>query len=154
MTYVGPTVNKQEKSLLCFSDKQDRASIVDSFMPPSRRRRGSGRGGTIRRRGRSRVAKRRYKRRSGGIGGRRRGGKRVKTNGIRVVAGRVSLRLAGYPSSQNLPASQLVRHIPITRLRLAARKVLRNSNILGKGVRRSQGPGLRRLRGRRRRRLV
>ena len=43
---------------------------------------------------------------------------------IRVVKGRVQLRVAGYSGIQSLAPSHLIRHIPSAKLRLAARKLL------------------------------
>ena len=51
--------------------------------------------------------------------GRRRGSSKV-----RIIGGRVRLRVAGFPGVQALSPSHLVRHIAATKLRLAAKKVL------------------------------
>jgi hypothetical protein len=51
----------------------------------------------------------------------RRAGGRTK---VRVQRGRVGLKVAGFPKLQYVSASDLVRHIPKTRLQKAAKKVL------------------------------
>lgn len=77
------------------------------------------------------------KRRQGGRTTRKRRGvgnktrrRRVKpSNKIRVVGGRVRIRVTGYQGLQSLAPSSLVRFIPATKLRLAAKKVLRSSGV-------------------------
>lgn len=96
-----------EKSILCYSEHQDRASIIES-MPPRKRRQ---------RQGRRKAGRRRSKRSS------------PKTNKIRVIAGRVSLKVSGYRQNQHVSASKLVRYIPVSKLRLAAKKVLRTTSV-------------------------
>lgn len=49
------------------------------------------------------------------------------SNKIRVVGGRIKLRVTGYQGLQSLAPSSLIRFIPTTKLRLAARKVLRST---------------------------
>jgi hypothetical protein len=49
------------------------------------------------------------------------------SNKVRVVGGRVRLRVTGYQGLQSLAPSSLIRFIPTTKLRLAARRVLRLS---------------------------
>jgi hypothetical protein len=44
--------------------------------------------------------------------------------GIKFSKGRLALRLAGYSGVQRLAPSQLVRFIPLSKLKQAARKVL------------------------------
>jgi hypothetical protein len=77
-------------------------------MPPRRRRRAAG--------------KARKRRRAAGRGRTRAGG--GGKGKVRVVKGRVSLRVAGSPGYQRLAPGQLVRHVPITKLRAAAKKIL------------------------------
>lgn len=61
-----------------------------------------------------------------GVGVRR----RVKaSNKVRVVGGRVRIRVTGYQGLQSLAPSSLIRFIPATKLRLAAKKVLRSSGV-------------------------
>ena len=43
---------------------------------------------------------------------------------VRIVKGKVLLRVSGHSGVQRLPPSHLVRHIPGARLRLAAKKLL------------------------------
>ena len=71
------------------------------------------------------------------------------TNKIRIVGGRVRLRIAGYQGVQALAPSALVRFIPTTKLRLAARRVLRQSGKASTGRRRKR----RATKGRRKRRV-
>ena len=63
--------------------------------------------------------------------GRRRGSSKV-----RIIGGRVRLRVAGFPGVQALSPSHLVRHIAANKLRLAAKKVL---GQLRKNTRRKGG---------------
>ncbi len=75
------------------------------------------------------------KQRRGGKTTRKRSGagrkrRRVKTsNKVRVVGGRVRLRVTGYQGLQSLVPSSLIRFIPATKLRLAAKKVLRSTGV-------------------------
>lgn len=74
---------------------------------------------------------RRRTRRSRGrnpAGSRRR--RRTRTTKVRIVKGKVALRVSGFPQVQRLGASQLVRFVPLNKLRAAAKKVL------GRGPRR------------------
>lgn len=45
---------------------------------------------------------------------------------VRIVSGRVKLRVTGYPGVQTLVPSHLVKHIAVTKLRAAAKKVLKD----------------------------
>ena len=97
------------KPLVDFATRE-RASIVSTpsastSMPRKTRRKAAPR---------KRSTRRRSKRLSG-------------TNKIRIVGGRVRLRVVGYSGLQALAPSALVRFIPTTKLRLAARRVLRQS---------------------------
>ena len=49
------------------------------------------------------------------------------SNKVRVVGVRVKLRVTGYQGLQSLAPSSLIRFIPTTKLRLAARRVLRST---------------------------
>ena len=49
------------------------------------------------------------------------------SNKVRVIGGRVRLRVTGYQGLQSLAPSSLIRFIPTTKLRLAARRVLLSS---------------------------
>lgn len=108
MSYGQPT----RGSLLAFSTRGERASLFrdtdqsttnSSSMPAVRKR--SRRKSKGRRRSHSR--------------------KRVKSaKGVRVTKGRLSIRVAGYSGLQKIPASQLVKFVPLTKLRAAAKKVL------------------------------
>lgn len=68
-----------------------------------------------------------------------------RSNKVRLVKGRLKLKVVGYSGLQTLSPSQLVRHIPASKLRLAARKVLklegrsRNKRKKGKSQKRKVG---------------
>lgn len=71
------------------------------------------------------------------------------SNKIRVVAGRVKLRVTGYQGLQSLAPSSLIRFIPTTKLRLAARRVLRSTGQ--QPIRRRKRGGKKKTVGRKRR---
>lgn len=79
--------------------------------------------------------------------GPRRKRRRTRTTRVRIVKGKVALRVSGFPRIQRLGASQLVRFVPLNKLRAAAKKVL------GKSVRRRAHSLTRRRRVRRGRRI-
>ena len=80
----------------------------------------------------------------------RRGGGRTK---VRVQRGRVGLKVAGFPKLQYVSASDLVRHIPKTRLQKAAKKVLgKPPRRARKGRKGRKGAGRRKKRTKRLRR--
>jgi hypothetical protein len=120
--------------LLSYSDSQDRATIVresfaDSTSMPSVKRKRS------KRAGRPRTASKKGRKH------------RVKgTKGVRVTKGRVSIRLPGHGVTK-LAASQLVRYVPLNKLKSAAKKVLRS---LGRVVRHRKKKGRKTTRRRRR----
>jgi hypothetical protein len=137
--FYGAGVSQQP--LLSYSDRQERATLVRDFvdspelsMPPRRRR------------GRpSRVG-------GASAGHRRRKGvrkHRVKgAKGVRVTKGRVAIRLAGHGVTK-LAASQLVRYVPLNKLKSAAKKVLKSQ-----GHRRSRKVRRKRRKGRKKRRTT
>jgi len=47
---------------------------------------------------------------------------------VRIIKGRVKLRVPGFPNVQTLSPSHLVRHISAAKLRLAAKQVLKKTN--------------------------
>ena len=60
------------------------------------------------------------------MGKKKKGGKKPsKSRKIRLVKGRVQLRVQGYSGVQHIPSSHLIRYIPSSRLRFAAKKVLK-----------------------------
>jgi len=77
--------------------------------------------------------------------GRRRKSSRVSK--IRIVKGKVALRIGGFPGVQRVGASQLVRFVPLNKLRSAAKKVLGAPPKRGK---KSRKGGKRKRQGRRR----
>jgi hypothetical protein len=114
MTYFQVNKNNSElckKPFVSFSTNEDRANLMTFSGPPS----------SIRRK-RSKSQGRRRRRTFGR-------GRRLKTRvtKVRIVNGKVALRVAGYPGYQRLGASQLVRFVPLTKLRIAAKRVLGSS---------------------------
>ena len=89
------------KPLVSFSNRERATLAVSSPPMPKRSKRRASNRTTIRKR-----------RRSAG------------SNKIRVVGGKIRLRVTGYQGLQSLSPSALVRFIPATKLRLAARRVL------------------------------
>ena len=73
--------------------------------------------------------------------------RRRTTATVRVVKGRVKLRVAGYTGVQSLSPAHLVRHIGSTKLRLAAKQVLRLTKKKSGLVRRRKSKGRRRKKG-------
>lgn len=113
MTYFQVNKNNSQSSsckkpLVSFSNNDDRANLM-SFGGPS----------THRRRKRSKSQGRR-RRRSVSRGRR----SKTRVTKVRIVNGRVALRVAGYPGYQRVGASQLVRFVPLNKLRIAARRAL------------------------------
>jgi len=102
------------------------------------------------------TGQRRRRRRSGvarstaRAGGNRR--KRTRVSKIRIVKGRVALRVTGRPGVQHIGAGQLVRFVPINKLRAAARRVLNASVGRHRRRRRLSKGRVRKRRQRRRRR--
>jgi len=99
------------KPILCYSDCEERAHLLveereDNSMP----RRGR-KGRSKNKRGKRQVGVRRSK--------------------VRVVKGRVGIKLGGFKGLQYLSASELVRHLPLNRIKVAARKILRQRPKLG-----------------------
>ena len=96
----------ERKPLLNFSETQERATLVDSdfeeeSMSPKKRGKKSKTGGK-----------------------RKKGSKR---KGIRFNKGRLAIKVKGYDGLQHLTASELVHFIPLSKLRSAAKKVLKRS---------------------------
>jgi hypothetical protein len=131
--------SSNKSPLICFSNSQERAGLIRQntsatatvglarktkvfdSMPPRRRRTA---------RGHSRVKR---------------------TKGVRLVKGRVALRVAGHKGLAKFSCSQLVRFVPLKNLKSAAHKVLRS---LGRTHRKKRGKrtSKKRRKGRRRRR--
>ena len=91
------------KPLLHYSEDLERASLIDDSeisMPPRRRRSG-----------RKRKTVRKGKKR-----------------GVRVTKGKINLKVAGY-GNHHFSASQLVPFIPLSKLRVAAKRVLSKSGV-------------------------
>jgi hypothetical protein len=88
------------------------------------------------------------RRRSKSAGARRRRG----SSKVRVVGGRVRLRVSGYSGVQALSPSHLVRYIAASKLKAAAKRVLNKLGKKSSGRRRRRGRGKKKKAGRRRRR--
>ena len=122
----------QPQPFVEFSPHQDRASLMSSLSNLS---------------GTSTPRRRRRRATSASSTGRRR---RTRVTRLRVVHGRVALRVGGFPGVQHVGASQLVRFVPLNKLRAAARRVLGGT---GAGrVRRRRGTKRRRRVGRKKKR--
>ncbi len=95
-----------KKPFITFSDREDRADLM-TF------------GSTSTRRKRSKSTHSSRKRRSGVR-------RRLKTrvSKVRIVNGKVALRIGGFPGVQKVGASQLVRFVPLNKLRSAAKRAL------------------------------
>lgn len=101
----------ETKPFLNFSESKERASLVDSefdseFMPSTK----SG----LQRKKQNKSAKK----------------------NISVTSGKVFLRVPGYSGIQKLIASSLIPFIPVRKLKLAAKKVLKRSGVAKKIKRR------------------
>lgn len=101
--------SNERKPLLNFSETQERASLIDTdfeeeSMSP-----------------RKRTGRKRRGRKSSGKGDKRKG--------IRLNKGKIRIRLPGYEGLQFVTASELVRHIPLSKLKAAAKKVLRKAGV-------------------------
>jgi len=122
--------SEERKPLLNFSETQERASLFktkfsdddqdedqddvdnkDDESMPSRKRKGG-------------------KRKKGGIN----------RKGFRLKKGRIGIRVAGYKGLQSVTASDLVRYVPLSKLKVAAKKFL---NVTGRGKRGGGGGGKR-----------
>lgn len=102
------------KLLVEFSSDQDRANLVSMTAGLVRRRRAGSR-----RRPQTRGSR-----------------SKARTTRIRVVRGQVALRVGGYPGVQHVGASQLVRFVPLNKLRAAAKKALGSNRRRGGSRRR------------------
>ena len=92
-----------DQPLLKFSENEERASFIEDKEDTSMSRSKGGKGGK----------------------GKKTGKKALKgTKGLKFSKGRLALRLAGF-GLQKLGASELVKFIPLSKLKQAAKKVLR-----------------------------
>ena len=117
MTYfrVGQTEtsNTIKRPFVEFSPHLDRANLMSSGVSL-----------TGRKRSRSTTRK-----------GRRKRGRVTK---VRVIKGKVALRVGGFPGVQHVGASQLVRFVPLNKLRTAAKRVLGSPPRRGKRSRKGK----------------
>lgn len=86
---------------------------------------------------------------------------RKRSNKVRVVSGRVRVRVPGFPGTQGIAPSAIIKHVPASKVRAAAKRVLmatkkgrRRGRRVAKGRRRRRrrGTGKRRRTRRKRRR--
>jgi hypothetical protein len=100
-----------DQPLLKYSENEERASFIQEEEEPSMSRR-KGRKGQKRKRSSKKTLK--------------------GTKGLRFSKGRLALKLSGF-GVQKLGASELVKFIPLSKLKQAAKKVLR-----GKGTKKTK----------------
>jgi hypothetical protein len=127
MIYPAFREQTQRRPLVCYTnDCNQRAILVSAVtaraaattgknmagVRKSQRRTTSFRGRNGRRR--RRAAAGRHRRRRGGFG----------ASKVRIVKGKISIRVAGFPGFQRIGASQLVRFVPLAKLRVAAKRAL------------------------------
>ena len=109
--------SEERKPLLKYSETQERATLVDTEEEES-------------------MSPRRRK-----SGKRKKGSKR---RGVRVNKGKLAIRIAGYQGSPHFSASELIHFIPLSKLKAAARKVLKRSGRDLKKKRKGKRKGRRR----------
>lgn len=73
------------------------------------------------------------------------------SRGVRIVKGRVALRVAGYSGVQRLAPSHLIKFVPLSKIRIAAKRVLSTTKV--KSVKKKGRRSGKRRVGRRRRKL-
>ena len=96
-----------DQPILKYSENEERASLIEPEEEPSMSRNKGRKGGK-----RKKIGKKSFK----------------GTKGLKFSKGRLALRLSGF-GLQKLGASELVKYIPLSKLKQAAKKVLR-----GKGT--------------------
>lgn len=116
MSYFQGSTNKSncKQPIVSFSNNDDRASLMSFSGPPTTRRK------------RSRNTPSNKRRSSKRGSGRRSHRTKTRVTKIRLVKGKVALRLKGFPGVQRLGASQLVRFVPLNKLKAAAKRALGN----------------------------
>ena len=116
----------EKKPLLHYSENEERASFFDTEeLAEGRRQRQQQRSPSMPRKKKSGSTKKVGKRRFQSL------------KGVKFSKGRLALHLKGYKGVQKLAPAQLVRYIPLTKLKQAARKVL--SKFGEKKVRKRKG---------------
>lgn len=120
MNYIS-TSNKSncQQPIVPYSSSESRANLMSFSGPPTTRRKRS---------------KSKSSRSSSSSNPRRRKGQRTRTRvtKVRLVKGKVALRIRGYPGVQRLGASQLVRFVPLNKLKAAAKRALGNNPRVGR----------------------
>jgi hypothetical protein len=138
MSFVSPAT---KKPLLPFSAHHERASIVtssntgggssSSSSSSSNQNKGSGNKNKNKKQpfvefvASGNLTPMVKRKRSAGGGGKR----RPKKQTVRLTKGRLSLCVAGFQGTHRLAPSALVRYIPLNKLKLAVKKVLRASGV-------------------------
>jgi len=125
---------QQRKPPLVRYSTQNRAILLSSVnsMPKARRTRA--------------ASARRPRRKRSQVATSRRGG----GNKVRIVKGRVVVKVGGYPGTHRFGAGQLIRFVPLNKIKQAAKRILGSTRRAGR-VRRRRVKKSRR--GRRRRRV-
>ena len=108
--------SQQRKPPLVRYSTQNRAILLSSSvnsMPKARRTRAA-------------SARRRPRRKRSQVATSRRGG----GNKVRIVKGRVVVKVGGYPGTHRFGAGQLIRFVPLNKIKLAAKRILGSSGRL------------------------
>ena len=110
----------EEEEILKYSDTQERASI---FYPEEENKRLEDSGGDGDDEGDG-GENNSMSRKKGSV--KQKGSKKGKgkKRGVNVNKGRLSLQIAGYSGKQNLTASEIVAFIPLSKIKVAARRAL------------------------------
>jgi hypothetical protein len=66
----------------------------------------------------------------------RRTSRKISKGRLRVIKGRVNLKVSGYSGVQKIAPGSLIPYLPLTKLRAAAKKVLRANRVPKKTIRR------------------
>lgn len=120
MNYRGDNTHCQQ-TIVPYSKSENRANLMSY----------SGQAGATNRRKRS-QSKSGQKRRPSSTKRQppqRRRRNKTRVTKVRLVKGKVSLRIQGYPGTQKIGASQLVRFIPLNKLKIAAKRVLGSTGV-------------------------
>jgi hypothetical protein len=64
--------------------------------------------------------------------------RKVSKGRLRVVKGRVNLRLSGYSGVQKIPPGSLIPYLPLNKVRAAAKKVLKANRVPKKSLRKKK----------------
>jgi hypothetical protein len=103
--------SEERKPLLNFSDTLERATLIDTDFELEESMSS--------------------KKQKGGNKSQKGGGKKKGTK-IKVTKGKIGLRVAGYKGLQKFSASELVKHIPISKLKAAGKTLLKQGGTVQK----------------------